>query len=103
MSAEPLSPDIVRRVARLSRLAVPEDKIEIYRGQLSAILGHVERLRELDLTGVEPLTNAADAVNRLDADEPGPTLPNSALMEMAPEPAPPFIAVPKVLDEGGGA
>jgi len=100
---DPLSSDTVRKVARLARLAVPEDKIEQYRGQLSAILGHMDRLSELNLDGVEPLTNAADSVNRFGADVPGPMLPNSVLMEMAPDPAAPFIKVPKVLDEGGGA
>lgn len=103
MASQPLSADDVRKVARLSRLALTEEQIERYRGQLGSVLAYVERLRELDLAGVEPLTNVADSVNRLAPDEPGPTLPNSVLMGMAPEPAPPFIGVPKVLDEGGGA
>jgi len=98
-----LSADDVRKVARLARLDLPPERVEAMRSQLDAVLGYVARLRELDLAGVEPLTNVADAVNRLDADEPGPTLPNETLMAMAPESSPPFIKVPKVLDEGGGA
>lgn len=101
--ADPLSPDTVRKVARLSRLALDDAQVEQYRVQLSAILGHMDRLNELDLEGVEPLAHAADAANRFAPAEPGPTLPNSALMDMAPDPMPPFIKVPKVLDEGGGA
>jgi aspartyl-tRNA(Asn)/glutamyl-tRNA(Gln) amidotransferase subunit C len=99
----PLSADQVRKVARLSRLAISDDKAEEYRAKLAAVLGYMERLQELDLSGVEPMTNVAGAVNRLDADTPGPMLGAHALMKMAPESLPPFIKVPKVLDEGGGA
>jgi aspartyl-tRNA(Asn)/glutamyl-tRNA(Gln) amidotransferase subunit C len=99
----PLSADQVRKVARLSRLAIPDAKIEEYRAKLAAVLGYMERLQELDLSGVEPMTNVAGAVNRFDRDEPGPMLGAEALMKMAPESLPPFIKVPKVLDDGGGA
>jgi len=100
-----LSQDEVRKVAGLARLALSEAQIEQYRGQISGILGYVRRLGELDLAGVEPLTHAAEAVNRLDRDEAGPTLPNAALMAMTPPHAamPPFVVVPKVIDDGGGA
>lgn len=98
-----LSSDQVRKVARLSRLAISEERVEEYREKLGAVLGYVERLRELDLTGVEPMTSVAGTVNRLDADEPGPTIGQAALMKMAPASMPPFLKVPKVLDEGGSA
>ena len=61
--AEPpsqLTPDDVRKVARLSRLAVPEADIERYREELGAVLGYIGSLRELDLSGVEPLTHVGD-------------------------------------------
>jgi aspartyl-tRNA(Asn)/glutamyl-tRNA(Gln) amidotransferase subunit C len=98
-----LSADDVRKVARLSRLALSDDQVEAYRDKLSAVLGYVERLREVNVEGVEPLTNVADAVNRLDDDVPGPTLTNETLMRMAPEAMPPFVKVPKVIGDGGGA
>jgi aspartyl-tRNA(Asn)/glutamyl-tRNA(Gln) amidotransferase subunit C len=101
--SSPLSADQVRKVARLSRLAVSDDRVEEYRAKLAAVLGYMERLQELDLSGVEPMTNVAGAVNRFGRDEPGPMLDAAALMKMAPESLPPFIKVPKVLDEGGGA
>lgn len=98
-----LTAEQVRKVAKLSRLALDEAQVEQYRGQLSGVLGYMDRLRQVDLTGVDPLTHIADVVNRLDEDTPGPTLPNETLMKMAPEVMEPFIRVPKVLDEGGGA
>src|SRR5689334_21790732 len=101
--APPVPAAEIRKVARLARLAVTDDQVERLGRDLAAILGYVERLREIDLAGVEPLAHIGDAVNRLDHDTPGPTLPTQALMNMAPDPMPPFIQVPKVLDEGGGA
>ncbi len=98
-----LTADEVRKVARLSRLALTDEQVERYRGQLSAILGYVQRLQQVDLAGVEPMAHVGEAVNRLDDDVPGPTLPTQALMKMAPDTMPPFIKVPKVIGDGGAA
>lgn len=94
-----LTSEEVRKVARLARLALSDEQVEQYRGQLSGILGYVERLRGLDLAGVEPLAHVSEDVNRLDPDEPRATLPTEALMKMAPESMPPFVKVPKVIGE----
>jgi aspartyl-tRNA(Asn)/glutamyl-tRNA(Gln) amidotransferase subunit C len=90
-------------VAHLSRLALSDDRVEEYRAQLGAVLGHIERLRSLELEGVEPLTHPLDATNRMDEDTPRDPLGNEVLMGMAPDAAPPFIKVPKVLGAGDGA
>ena len=102
-SRPPLSGDDVRKVARLSRLAIPEDKLEEYRTRLGAVLAYAECLGRLDLEGVEPLAQVCEEAMCLRADEPGPTLPTEALMRMAPASMPPFVRVPKVLGDGGGA
>lgn len=101
--AHALSPDDVLKVARLSRLTVRQDQVEDLRARLSAVLGYMERLRALDLAGIEPMAHVGGTVNRMDADEPGPTLSTEALMRLAPDPMPPFVRVPKVLEEGGRA
>ena len=98
-----ISPEEVRKIARLARLAITEEQAAAYGPQLSAILSHMDKLRSLNLAGVEPLTHIGEAVNRLDADEPGPRLPTQVLLDMAPESVPPFVKVPKVLGDGGGA
>jgi aspartyl-tRNA(Asn)/glutamyl-tRNA(Gln) amidotransferase subunit C len=98
-----LSADYVRKIARLSRLAITDQEVADYQIKLSAVVGYIERLRKLDLSGVEPMANVADQANRLDEDVPGPTLSTDVLMEMAPAVMPPFVKVPKVLEEGGGA
>ncbi len=104
MSAgEALSLDAVHKVAKLARLSPTPVQAERYRGQLSSILTYIDRLRALDLTGVEPMASPLDSTGPLGADVPGPTLSTEALMAIAPQTLPPFIRVPKVLGEGGGA
>lgn len=98
-----LTADDVRKVARLARLAIPEDQIEDHRARLGAILGYVDRLRTLDLSGVEPLAHVGEEPHRLRPDEPGPALPTETLMAMSPDTMHPFVRIPKVLGEGGGA
>lgn len=100
---EAISEEGVRRVAHLCRLALSDEEIAASTKRLTVVLEYVDRLRELDLTSIEPLNNPMDATSRVDLDEPRPGLPNAALMKMAPGSFPPFIKVPKVLGEGGGA
>ncbi|WP_062116444.1 Asp-tRNA(Asn)/Glu-tRNA(Gln) amidotransferase subunit GatC [Aureimonas sp. AU40] len=47
----------VRRVARLARIAVSDEDVATMEGELNAILGFVEQLREVDVSGVEPMTS----------------------------------------------
>ena len=49
----------VKRVAHLARIRVAEEDLEALRGELNAILGFVEQLNEVDITGVEPMTSVA--------------------------------------------
>lgn len=98
-----ITPAEVQKIAKLARLAITDDQAAAYGPQMSAILAHMDTLRKLDLTGVEPLTHIGETVNRLDADVPGETLPTRALLDMAPEAMPPFVKVPKVIGDGGGA
>jgi aspartyl-tRNA(Asn)/glutamyl-tRNA(Gln) amidotransferase subunit C len=103
LTDDPLTDDAVRKVARLSRLELTDAQVHEQRERLVAVLGYVERLRELDLDGVDPLANPAEEINRFRDDEPGAALPPEALAKMAPESYGVFVKVPKVIDEGGGA
>ena len=47
----------VKRVARLARIAVSEEEAERMTGDLNGILGFIEQLDEVDVTGVEPMTS----------------------------------------------
>lgn len=92
----------MRRIARLARLEVSPERAEALTRDLGQVVAYVDRLRALDLTGVEPMTHVGDAANRLAPDEPGQTLANHVLTRMAPDHNGPFVKVPKVLDDHGG-
>jgi aspartyl-tRNA(Asn)/glutamyl-tRNA(Gln) amidotransferase subunit C len=91
----------VARVARLARLALDDDGLVAARADLTAILGHVAMLTTLDVEGVEPMARPHHQVNRLAEDEPGPALDRRVLLDLAPAVEGDYIAVPKVLGEGG--
>ena len=95
-----LGEDEVRKVARLSRLALDETRIPILAEQLSSILTHIEKLQEIDTDEVEPMAHPLPVRNRLDADEPVPGMPVAALLANAPSVEGDYISVPKVLGEG---
>jgi aspartyl/glutamyl-tRNA(Asn/Gln) amidotransferase C subunit len=100
--AHPLTPKEVAHVAKLARLAVPAERIEALRGQLAGVLGHVAKLKAIDVEGVEPMTTPFDQSNRLDPDEPGPCLAIEDLLRNAPAVEGRSLAVPKVLAEDAG-
>lgn len=95
-----LSMDEVRKVAFLSRLALSDADLQAAQHDLTAVLGYMARLNQLDLSSVEPLRSISGESARLDADIPGPTLSNDQLLALAPDTMPPFIKVPKVMGEG---
>jgi aspartyl-tRNA(Asn)/glutamyl-tRNA(Gln) amidotransferase subunit C len=98
-----LSPEAVHKVARLARLAITPDQAERLGSDLSKVLAYAQRLRTLDLAGVEPMTTPLDTPAPLADDREGHTISTDTLMALAPERHEPFIKVPKVLGEGGSA
>lgn len=92
-----ISPEEVRHVAKLSRLALSEAQFQKYAGQLETILEYVAKLREVDVSGVEPTAHAIPLHNVLRDDEVGPSLPTDQVLKNAPETEGPFFKVPKVL------
>ncbi|MBL8758092.1 MAG: Asp-tRNA(Asn)/Glu-tRNA(Gln) amidotransferase subunit GatC [Phycisphaerae bacterium] len=101
--AQPLSLDEVHAVARLARLDLPADRAELFRHQLGAVIGYVNRLRAMNLEGVEPLASPLEQPGSLAPDEPGPTLSPDTVAALAPERFEHFVKVPKVLGDAGGS
>lgn len=56
-----VSKEDVRKVARLSRIAVEDDALDQLTKELSGILDWIEQLKEVDVEGVEPMTSVVDA------------------------------------------
>jgi aspartyl-tRNA(Asn)/glutamyl-tRNA(Gln) amidotransferase subunit C len=84
----------VLHVARLARLELDEEDVERMAAELSKVLEHVDRVRELDLEGVEPTSHAVDLAGVMRPDEPVPCLPREAVLAAAPEPVDGGFGVP---------
>lgn len=86
--------DQVLHVARLARLRLNDEEVERMAGELSGILGHVERISELDLDGVEPTSHVIALENVLRPDQPRPSWDRDEVLERAPDPAGGAFRVP---------
>jgi aspartyl-tRNA(Asn)/glutamyl-tRNA(Gln) amidotransferase subunit C len=84
----------VLHVAKLARLRLSEEEVERMVGELSGILGHVDRIGNLDLDGVEPTSHVVALENVLRVDEPRPSLPRDVALASAPEPSEGAFRVP---------
>jgi aspartyl-tRNA(Asn)/glutamyl-tRNA(Gln) amidotransferase subunit C len=86
--------DQVLHVARLSRLQLSEDELSTMARELSSILGHIEKIEELDLDGVPPTSHVVEVANALRPDEPRPSLPRDVALGQAPATADGGFSVP---------
>jgi aspartyl-tRNA(Asn)/glutamyl-tRNA(Gln) amidotransferase subunit C len=84
----------VLHVARLARLGLTEEEVERMGVELSNVLGHVDRIRELDLEGVPPTSHAVEVAGVMRADEPEPCLDRDVVLAAAPEPVEGGFGVP---------
>jgi len=89
-----LDRDQVLHVARLARLELGEEEVVRMAEELSNVLDHIEKIRELDLEGVAPTSHVIDVVNALRADDPTPSLPRDVILAAAPEPLHDGFGVP---------
>ena len=101
MSEQRITPEEIETIARLARLDLSPSALDESREDLLDILKHVKALQTIDTNDVEPMARPHNAVNRLDEDQPQPALDRDILLNMAPQVEKPFIAVPKVLEDGG--
>ena len=76
----------VLHVARLARLDLNDDDVDRMAAELSKVLGHIEKIRELDLERVAPTSHVVDVAGVVRPDEPEPCLPVEVALASAPEP-----------------
>jgi aspartyl-tRNA(Asn)/glutamyl-tRNA(Gln) amidotransferase subunit C len=93
-----LDPAAVRRIARLARLRVDDAQVAQIQGELNAILGWIDQLNEVDVSGVEPLTGGALMAMRMREDVVTDGGQAEAVLSNAPERDGPFYTVPKVVE-----
>jgi aspartyl-tRNA(Asn)/glutamyl-tRNA(Gln) amidotransferase subunit C len=98
--AEPrISPEDVRHVARLARLALSDEELVRMRAEMSAILDYMDKLRSLDTAGVEPTSHAVPLRNVMREDEPVPSLPREDMLANAPDRDGDTFRVPRIIEE----
>jgi len=94
-----ISRDEVAHLARLARLALTDDELDSYAGQLDAILGHVSQIQAVDVTGVEATDNPLKDFNVFRSDVVEPCLTQEQALAEAPKSAEGRFAVPRILGE----
>jgi len=97
MPPQHLTPDEVRHVAKLARLALSDEKLAKLTGQLESILHYIDKLAEVETSGVAPMAHALPLHNVLRDDVATPALPLDEVLQNAPETDGPFFKVPKVI------
>lgn len=88
----------VKYVAHLARIALTPEEEQHLGPQLVKILGHIEKLNELDVSGVEPTAHAVPMVNVTRPDEVRPSLSHDEAMRNAPAQANGLFIVPKIVE-----
>ncbi len=90
--------ETVRKVARLARIAVPEQRLEPLAAELNGILAWIEQLNEVDVAGVEPLTTPVPMTLPMREDVVTDGDIRDQVLANAPASADGFFVVPKVVE-----
>ena len=98
-SSPAISRDEVARLAKLARLALTDDELLSFAGQLDAILGYVSQIQAVDVTDVAPTGNPLRNVNVTRADVVQTSLTQQQALAEAPAVDEGRFAVPQILGE----
>ncbi|WP_173931609.1 Asp-tRNA(Asn)/Glu-tRNA(Gln) amidotransferase subunit GatC [Chelativorans sp. Marseille-P2723] len=90
--------ETVKRVARLARIAIDDAEAGRTTGELNTILGFVEQLYEVDVTGVEPMTSVIPIALKMRQDAVTDGGKAEDIMANAPQTGENFFLVPKVVE-----
>lgn len=93
-----LTPDDVRRLARLARIAIRPDESAAVLDRLNRVLGLIEEMRRIDTQGVAPMAHALDLVQRVRADEVTEHDQRAAYQSVAPAVEEGLYLVPRVVE-----
>jgi aspartyl-tRNA(Asn)/glutamyl-tRNA(Gln) amidotransferase subunit C len=97
--AEGITREQVAHLARLARLAVTEQELDTFAGQLDVILSSVARVQEVAAADIPPTSHAVPLTNVFRPDEVRPSLPAAAVLAAAPSAQDGRFRVPRILDE----
>ena len=88
----------IQYVAQLARLELTDEEQQMFSAQLGEVLAYVEKLKELDVSQVEPTAHAVPLANVTQPDEPRPSLPVAEALRNAPAQANDLFLVPKIVE-----
>ena len=88
----------VKYVAHLARLSLTPEEEQKFGAQLAQVLGYIEKLKELDVSQVEPTAHAVPLMNVTRPDEISPSLSNGDALRNAPAAANGLFMVPKIVE-----
>ena len=88
----------VRYTAKLARLKLSEAEITKFQAQLSQVLAYVEKLEQVDVSGVEPTAHTNPVYNVFREDEPRPWFDTETALSNAPRQANQLFIVTKVIE-----
>lgn len=91
--------DEVAHLAMLSRLALTDDELDHFAGQLDVIIGSVARVQEVAAAGIPPMTHAAELSNVFRDDVVTPCLSADVVLSQAPAAEAGRFKVPRILAE----
>lgn len=90
--------ETVKKVALLGRLALTDEEIDRMTADLSSILGHIDKLAELDTAGVEPMAHAGAPGNVFREDDSRDSLPREKALAASADHDEEFFRVPQVIE-----
>lgn len=85
-------------VAKLARLNLTDEETQLFQKQLSDVLHYAEKLKQIDVTGIEPTAHAVAVFNIFREDEARPCLTAEQALANAPRKANNLFIVPKVVE-----
>ena len=88
----------VEYVARLARLALTAEEVSEYQRQLDQVMGYVQQIRSIDVSGVEPTAHAIQVRNVFRKDECVPGLDHERAMANAPLQGDDLFVVPRIVE-----
>ncbi|GHT82543.1 glutamyl-tRNA(Gln) amidotransferase subunit C [Betaproteobacteria bacterium] len=94
----PLTNEQVRRLARLSRLAMTDAAIDTTRTRLDGILALIARMQAVDTSGIAPMSHPQELATRLRTDEVTESDQRTAFQAIAPQAEAGLYLVPKVIE-----
>ncbi len=93
-----ITPEDVRHVAQLARIALTDEQIGVIGRQLNDIVEYVTQLKEINTNNIEPTSHVIPLKNIFREDVKSPSLPRQEMLKNAPDCNERFYIVPKIIE-----